>query len=157
MLETNYSAQINDLLSKFPCDVEIPSDWGDFFSRQGILQPIKNDCRRFARKHMPGKAIFEITSTLPSIDRQQLVHAVYTQDISRGGISFLHVDQLYPGETGRLWLSDRKLPVKVARCCRVNSRCYVVGAILAAGSSSQNRDYPEQAGPRDDEAERRLL
>ena len=130
MLENSYTDQIDMLLSKLSCDVQVPSEWTDFFSRQGMLPSIEGDRRRFGRKYMPGKAVLEITNTLPSINRQQLVHAVYTRDISRGGISFLHVDQLYPGEAGRLWLPDRRLPVEVVRCSRVNSQCYVVGATL---------------------------
>ena len=130
MLETEYSNQIDDLLAKLSCDVQIPSEWGDFFARQGMLPSIEGDRRRFARKHMPGTAVLEITTTIPSIDRQQLVHAVYTRDISRGGVSFLHVAQLYPGEAGRLWLPDRRWLFEVVRCRRVNSQCYVVGATL---------------------------
>jgi len=136
MLEKNHSAQINELLATLPCEVQIPTEWGDYFSRHGILASTEEDGRRFARKHMPGKAILQITCTIPTFDRQQKVHKVYTRDISQGGISFLHICQLFPGEAGRLWLEDRRLSFEVVRCSRVNSQCYVIGASLAPMSDS---------------------
>ena len=127
MLENNYSTQIKELLAKLPCAVRIPAEWGDYFSRQGMLPTIENDGRRLARKHFRTKAALEIKTTVPAIIRQPSVQAVYTRDISRDSISFLHAEQLYPGEVCRLWLSDRRLQVNVVRCSRVNSHCYVVG------------------------------
>lgn len=128
MLENSYSTQIENLLAELPCAVRIPDEWGDYFSRQGVLRSIENDKRRFARKHFCTKAALDIKSSLPAIIRKPSVQAVYTRDISRNSVSFLHAEQLYPGEKCRLWLTDRRLLVTVVRCSRVNSHCYVVGS-----------------------------
>ena len=127
MLENNYSTQIEELLARLPCGVRIPAEWNDYFSQDGILPAIDNDQRRRARKHYRVKAALELKATLPAINRQPSVHAVYTRDISHDSISFLHTEQLYPGEVCRLWLTERRLQVTVVRCSRVNSQCYVVG------------------------------
>ena len=128
MLEERHADKIDELVSKLPCDVELPGEWHDFFSQQGFRQPIPDDRRRYARRYMPAKAILEITDPLPAYGREQLVLAVYTRDISREGVSFLISDQLFPSESGRLWLSDRRLAIEVACCRRLNSRCFIVGA-----------------------------
>ena len=127
MLENDHSRKIKDLLAALPCAVRIPEEWGDYLSRQGLLPAIENDRRQLARKRFRTKAALEIKTTLPAIMRQPSVLAVYTRDISRASISFLHAQQLYPGEVCRLWLTDRRLQVTVVRCSRINSDCYVVG------------------------------
>jgi len=73
----------------------------------------------------------KIETSLPAIFRQPSMQAVYTRDISRGSISFLHAKQLYPGETCQIWLSDRKLLVTVECCSRAGPKCYVVGGTFA--------------------------
>jgi hypothetical protein len=82
------------------------------------------------RKYFRTTAALEIKTTLPAIVRQPTVRAIYTRDISRGSISFLHTEQLYPGEECRLWLTDRRIDVTIARCSKVNSQCYVVAGTI---------------------------
>ena len=113
MLEDNYSTAVNELLDNFDCDVAIPDNRDEYFTKQGMLPPVDEDRRRFARKHYRTKAILEIRPTLPWLSREQAIFAVYTRDISRAGISFLHTAQLYPGETCRLWLPDRRIRIDV--------------------------------------------
>ena len=137
MLESNYSTQVSDLLSRLQCHVRIPSEWDDYFSAEGLLRSIEDDRRRKARKQFRTEAVLQIEPQLPSVKREQLVHKVYTRDISLEGISFLHCEQLYPGEVCRLWLADRRLAVEVVRCKRANSQCYVVGGTYHGKSDSQ--------------------
>ena len=131
MLENNYTSQIRDLLAILPCEIRIPDEWCDYFSRDEMLPTVENELRRMARKHFRTKAALEIKTTLPAIIRQPSIELVYTRDISGNSVSFLHAKQLYPGEACRLWLTDRRLPVTVVRCSRVNSHCYVVGGTFA--------------------------
>lgn len=127
MLDGDYSERLAELLDRFPCRVELPSEWGDYFLAQGTLHSIADDHRRFVRHILRVRAILETASSLPAIPRPHAYSGVYTRDISREGVSFLHTEQLFPGERGLLWLSTRKLAVTVMRCVRHNPRCYVVG------------------------------
>jgi len=128
MLEDDYSAIIEWLISKLPCHVQIPTEWGDYFDQDGLLGTKENDGRRFPRKHLRRKAILDTRSSTSSVNRQPLLRVVYTRDISRVGISFLNAEQMYPEETGQLWLPNRRLRIKVVHCDRVSEHCYVIGA-----------------------------
>ena len=66
---------------------------------------MQGDRRRFPRmicrgKHPSGPGV----SSSPALPRPQEWHGVYTLDISRGGIGFLHSEPLYPGERMRVVL-----------------------------------------------------
>lgn len=127
MLENNDATNLAELLDRLPCEIQLPDEWENFFSKKGVLPTVEDESRRWARMHFRTKAALKTTATLPAINRPPKTQVVYTRDISRGSISFLHAEQLYPGERCQVWLTDRRLRVNVERCNRVGPKCYVVG------------------------------
>ena len=136
MLEGNYHEQVNTLVSRLECKVELPRDWQGFFSQHGVVNPIADDRRRFVRHRIRSKAGLEMLSRIPSIPRQHQFYCVYLKDVCRTGIAFLHTDQLYPGETPVLWLKERKAPCVVVRCVRHNANCFEIGAMFGQRTQS---------------------
>lgn len=106
------------------CQVELPADWGDFFQHSGMT-PIEYDDRRtYARMHLRGKAVYRHGGSY---------FAVYTRDVSRSGVAFFYMEQLFPGERGRIWLANGlSHDVEVARCRRRSKTCYECGARFVA-------------------------
>jgi hypothetical protein len=109
------------------CQVQLPEEWGDFFEHRG-LAPIEYDDRRaYARLHLRGKAVLRYASTY---------YAVYTRDVSRGGVAFYFMQQLFPGERARIWLaSGLSHDVEIARCRRHEATCYECGARFTAAEA----------------------
>lgn len=130
MLDGDYSEQLTRLLAQFPCQVELPDEWHDYFSAQGPQRGVANDSRRFVRHNFRSHALLEVGPSLPAIRRPPAFFGVYTRDISREGLSFLHTAQLYPGERCQLWLTTRRVSLLVVRCFRTRDRCYVIGGKL---------------------------
>ncbi|TWT88969.1 hypothetical protein Mal64_24600 [Pseudobythopirellula maris] len=122
---------ISETIAKLPCHVELPTEWRENLAREGIISTVENDARRFARKRLPGKGLIEITDPIPTAHHEHRVAVVHSRDISRSGVSFVHAEELYPTETGRLWLEDRRLDFEVTRCERIAPRCYVICAAIA--------------------------
>ena len=112
MLETENRERLTKLLQHLPRRVAIPAEWDDFFEKSGMMPPVINERRRFARKHLRMQAVCEVSSTLPAIDRQHAFHRIYLRDISRGGIGFMHHEQLFPDERVVLWTDVARIPVK---------------------------------------------
>lgn len=132
MLETDYQTELTHLLATLPCDVLIPTSWGSFFTERGPATPTYGDRRRRVRHRVRIKAVLEVEQTLPMIERDPLSFVVYSHDVSRDGLAFVHSQQMFPSETCQLWLPHGKVPLIVTRCQRFNSRCYVVGTHLRA-------------------------
>ncbi len=132
MLEDEYQRKLNFLLSKLSCEVQLPEAWDDYFSRTGICLPSFEEQRRYQRRHCRLEAILEMDQTLPSIEREHSLFAIYTRDVSCGSISFLHTAQLYPCEECLLWLPARKRSITVTQCTRYNEKCYCIGAVLGS-------------------------
>jgi hypothetical protein len=140
MLEEDYRSTLNQLLEKLECHVQVPDKWDDFYDRRGPMPATSEDRRRFARLHCPGRAVLQMETTLPAIERGQQVHCVLTKDISRGGLSFLHTEQLFPEERIKLWLPIGKHDALIVRCQRRNENCYEIGAVFTSlGHDSSER------------------
>ncbi len=102
------------------CLVELPASWTDFFAVRGPIRCEFNDRRAYRRVHWRGEAMLELG------DEQ---YRVYTKDVSRGGLSFLHHKQLFPLDRVTLWISaDVPAELEVVCCTRIGQRCYVCGA-----------------------------
>ena len=134
MLEDNYHEQLNQLLLATESRITIPPEMYDFFAQKGVIEPIVDDHRRFVRRHFRAKYILELQQTLRLIPREPQHYCIYIKNLSRCGISFLHSEQLYPGEQPMLWLSTGKMSVTVARCNRHNETCYEIGATFVDGT-----------------------
>jgi hypothetical protein len=134
MLEEDYSRELNRLLGACECDVAVPSEWRERAQRKGVIPPVEGDRRQFVRHYFHRRVILEFGQTFPAIPRQHTVTQAVTGDLSRSGISFLHSEQLFPGERVSLWLPDGKRSYTVARCTQRNESCFEIGAVLSDAS-----------------------
>ena len=115
-------------------ELELPAAWSDFFDRRGSTPASLEENRRFPRSYLLGVAALAYRQSLPTLPRAETWHAVYTKDVSRGGIGFLHSEPLYPMEQMNLALPDGKsLIIEVVRCRRVQRRCFEIGAVFVSG------------------------
>jgi hypothetical protein len=101
------------------CQVQLPEAPEKYFGKSGLVSQAFQDRRRFPRFHYCHRAILINDATF---------YAVYTKDISRGGISFYHAKQMLPCSTGELICGNgASLHVTVRRCRRVADQCYLCG------------------------------
>ena len=130
MLDADYLDNLNRFLASLEDRIELSmAERLIYFNVDSSMPPAKpDDRRRFARLQLRQKAVMDLRQTLPAIERQRAFHCIYTRDISRTGIGFLHADELFPGEECQLWLPQRQLNVTVVLCRRQGPRCYVIGA-----------------------------
>jgi len=134
--------QLIDLVRGLKCQVELPPSWKDFFDRSGRMLTSFDEQRRFPRSYLRTKAALEYRQSFPALARHSTWHGVYSASMSRGGMSFLHFEQLFPKEQMNLVLLDGKLrPIEVVRCRRVQERCFEIGAVFINGFRA-----PEPAG-----------
>jgi hypothetical protein len=111
------------------CRVELPENWGDFFEHSGMVPTEYDDRRAYARMHLRGKAVFRHAG---------VYYAIYTRDVSRSGIAFYHLEQVFPGERGRIWLPNGlSHDVQIARCRRQRKACYECGATFVRADAEQ--------------------
>jgi hypothetical protein len=128
MLDANRLKKLKAVLNALPCRVVVPSEWKDFFARRGPLASLGDEYRRFVRQHFPSRALLELTTSITAIPRADAQHVVLMKDLSRQGVAFLHVAQLFPGERVELTLPTGRIAYTVVRCLRHNHRCYEIGA-----------------------------
>ena len=120
MLDDVNGPQMMDmLLDGLECRAQLPESWSDFFDRRGALPTIFDDRRRFPRFHYRGRAVMEF---------DKRAYCVYTKNISRCGICFLHFEQLFPLQQGQIWLPwNVRVAFEVTRCVRAGKNCYECG------------------------------
>lgn len=119
------ATSIDDL----PCLVQLPASWLERYGEHA--PPMEHDQRRFPRLACGShaKAALEYRATLPSRPRDAISWAVYPVSISRGGLAFLHSEQLFPCEKFQISFADGKnIEIEIARCRRIGPRCFEVGA-----------------------------
>jgi len=130
VLEDDYSKKLDLLLSKLKISVRLPDSWTDFLDRKGILPAIPNDGRRFTRRYLRTEAVCETHQSLPAIERPHEFNKVYLKDISRSGIGFFTVRELYPEEQVVMWTRVGTFNCSVTRCRKHNDHCYEIGALV---------------------------
>ena len=117
--ESDSGNVIDEAWMELGCRVNLGEDAVEFFRYSGPLPTQFSDRRRHRRVHFRNRAILEYGGSR---------FAVYTKDLSRSGIAFLHAEQLYPGDQLRLILARGPVvPLVVRRCLRVRERCYECG------------------------------
>jgi hypothetical protein len=119
------------LVGPIECKIELPSSWSDFFDRRGRLRGALEDKRRFPRIYLRASAAVQYRQSFPALPRPETWHKVYTKDVSRTGLGFLHSEPLYPMEQLCLVLPDgccRR--IEVVRCRRIGPRCFEIGAVF---------------------------
>ena len=109
------------------CRVELPQDWDDRPS--GAFPTRANDRRRFPRFHYRVRAVFQSRQTFPALSCSGELCIVYTTQISRGGMAFMHYEQLFPRQRFFIYFSGgMRKELEVVWCRRCNDKCYEVGA-----------------------------
>jgi hypothetical protein len=110
------------------CQVQLPENWGDFFEHTGMTPTEYDDRRTYSRMHFRGKAVVRHSASF---------YAIYTKDVSRGGIGFYHAEQLLPAERCRIWLSNGlSHDIEIVRCRLRHRSCYECGAKFVAEQAS---------------------
>ncbi len=131
MLEDDYTRCLNKMLETCECNVTVPRQWQGRLTQRGVIDPVPDDRRNYIRHHFNSQAVLEYDETFSSIPREHTIVKVITLDISRGGIAFLHSEQLFPGERVSLWLPIGKRSYVVERCVEHNDSCFEIGAAVA--------------------------
>jgi len=161
MLEYDFAELARQLAEKFECRIELPESWADYFAEAGLVSGGPGDRRHFARVRFRSPAVLEYTRPLPAMPRQRQQFLVYLKDISRSGVGFIHHEQLYPKEQMRLTIPPGEIAdkygrkdglIEIARCTRVQDRCFVVGAAFVDGdqaspSTASAANLAAQAAP----------
>lgn len=123
---------VYDMIMRLPCRVEMPLDYGAFFELTGPLPPHLEDGRRVPRFYSRTFAAMTTRQTLPTLPREVATERICLKDVSRSGVSFLHSQQLFPGERLELVVFDGvRREITVTRCRKIQDRCFEVGATLA--------------------------
>ena len=131
MLEENYLGQLAEQLANAQCDINVPPELQDALTERGVVEPVRDDLRRFVRHRFATEAVMELSPSLPQVPRPEQSFRVLTKDVSRNGVSFLHSQQLFPGETLVLWLQTGQFSCTVARCIRHNENCFEIGTMFS--------------------------
>ncbi|MBN2022816.1 MAG: hypothetical protein JW809_08465 [Pirellulales bacterium] len=140
MLEGDHGGPgaVLELVKRLRCEIKLPRSMADYFQDVDAVGAIVEDKRRFARRTLHSLGALEHRPTFAALPRTVEWHKIYTKDVSRGGLAFLHSCQLFPLERMRMLLPDPAfqavLPptcqcvVEVARCQRLAPNCFEIGA-----------------------------
>ena len=124
----NARSLIDYAWTEIGCDVQIPADWSDFFQRRGETPLRYEERRRHRRYYLRQRAV---------LIEDKKRECVYTFDVSRSGIGFLHHRQLLPKQSFRICLANGRIAhISIERCRRVAERCYQCGAVFAAAAAA---------------------
>ncbi len=112
MEKPDFAAVLDTLWLQLGCEVVLPEPVDAFLSPKGPLPLEYVDKRRHRRFHYRQKAI---------LTRNGRHAAVYTKNIARRGLSFLHSQQLLPLEEVSLSLpTGDRVRLIVRRCRRIS-------------------------------------
>ena len=108
------------------------------FARRGAQDATFDERRQFARFAFLSKTLLEVATSFKCVERPREHFTIVTTDVSRDGVAFLHVEQLYPGELVTVWFPTCKVACRVTRCLKHNAKCYEIGASFEAGPRPQS-------------------
>ncbi len=129
MLANSPQRHIDQLLEQIDCRIELPEEWREtFFTDQGAQPTSYDERRRHIRFNLRKKGVLRVCKSPPGVSRSQRLHVIYTCNIARSGVAFLHFEPLLPAEFCELWLCDRKLSVNVTHSKVIGPSCCQVGA-----------------------------
>ena len=108
---------------------ELPGDAEQYWAKSGPMPVITDTQRRFNRHYLREIAVLRY---------QDSTLGVYTKDVSRMGFGFYSPIQLFPGDEVELNLPGRDpLNLHVARCKRLENKCYDCGANFSSFSDTE--------------------
>jgi hypothetical protein len=130
MLELGHQVQeLVAAVGPLQCKIQLPPSWQDELGQARRVPTTYNERRRYPRYHFRVCAALEHRQTFPSLPRPAAWHQVFTQGLSRGGVSFLHSEQLFPRERMRILLPGQGMScIEIVWCARLQHRCFQVGA-----------------------------
>jgi hypothetical protein len=116
------------LIAALPCEVNVPEDWSDYFSRTGPVPSGPGEQRRHPRFYFRTQVGFNDSGTI--YDRPvQFSQAVVVKDVSRSGMAFLHRTPIDSGKRVQVLLPDGSIRgLEIQRCEQVNADCWSIGA-----------------------------
>ena len=133
-----------DMIALLPCEVQLPDTWVEGANEADGFVAVHRDCRRFHRRGFCSIAALEYRQSFPSMRRPSIRHRVYTIDLARGGLSFLHSEQLFPREwAGIILLDGSDHEIEIIHCRRIQDRCFEIGARFIKVPSTSEEPLPE--------------
>ncbi|RCS43907.1 hypothetical protein DTL42_18125 [Bremerella cremea] len=118
-------------MNTLPLEIAVPRKMIEVYQGTGPTLTSMAEQRRFVRFRYLTKAILRYKQSFPSIPRSDSLRLVLVTDVSKTGIGILNSEQLFPSERVNLWTSGKGiLQITVARCRKVNDRCFEIGAII---------------------------
>ncbi len=122
---------IDQLWDSLACEVALPEGEEEYFRGRRPSPMVYEERRRFPRFTFRQRAVLEH-------DGKRF--AIYTKDISRGGLLLVHAEQLYPCDRVAVRLGNgKRLLLTIRWCHRVAERCYECGGAHEKGSPEEPR------------------
>lgn len=126
--------------AELPLLVKLPSHMANFFKEVGYAPSTYMENRAQARMRVRCESVIQSLFVPPFARRSQEMARVLVKDLSRGGISVISHQQMWPTETFSLELHGRTLSARVVRCRKLGECCYEVGAVLFAVTAPQDEN-----------------
>lgn len=118
----------SDTIASLPCNVQLPNTWVEGTDTVVSCVESHEELRRFHRWKFFSSAALEYRQSFPSIRRPSTWHRVYTINLARGGLSFLHSEPLFPRErAGIVLLDGSDHEIEIVRCRRIQDCCFEIG------------------------------
>jgi hypothetical protein len=130
VLEECYSEQFRALISEVKWDLELPSEWSDYFHDRSSGAYFPEDVRSNQRLKVRLRGLLWFERTLPFRPRSPEPIGIYTRDFSRNSAGLLAPLEIFPEEQISLVLPSLWMSLLVVRVQRRTSKCYEIGARL---------------------------
>lgn len=105
------------------------------------------DRRRFRRQRVFCVAALQHATTLRALPRIEEWHKILVRDVGRGGVGFLHSQQLYPSERLQMVFPNLQTHyIEVVRCRKLGDQCFEVGAQFVKSLEARNTPHAGAAG-----------
>ena len=118
-----------DMIESLPCAVQLPDNWGEGTGNDDSCGAVHQEGRRHRRWKFCSSAALQYRQSFPSMRRPPGWHRVYTVNLARGGLSFLHSEQLFPQEWAEIvFLDGSDRQIEIMRCRWIQDRCFEIGA-----------------------------
>jgi hypothetical protein len=119
----------SDTIASLPCKVQLPDTWAEGADKVAPSVTVYEELRRFCRWEFCSVAALEYHPSFPFLRSPSTWHRVYTINLARGGLSFLHSEPLFPRErAGIVLLDGSDHEIEIVRCRRIQDCCFEIGS-----------------------------
>jgi hypothetical protein len=126
-------ALLTHSINELSCLVEIPSDWETATATARLFATGPEEQRAFHRHPYRSAAALQYRQTYPDLPRPAQWFRVYTTNVSRSGVSFVHGEQLFPQERATfVLLNGLGCEIEVRSCRRIRRQYYQIGARIVS-------------------------